>query len=249
MNIPNPHENRKVEQILVEAEDFLNQYFTFNKRASTPEHKLRFKQVKEELKTTNTINYTYDELCFAAKTAWRNASRCIGRIQWNKLHLNDFRHIKSTKEMFDAVCHHITHATNNGNLRSTITLFPQRVPFREDFRLWNGQLISFAGYLQEDGSVLGDPINVEFTKICLKLGWKKPIENRTQFDVLPLIFSGPDEQPTIYEIPEEIILRIDIHHPTSSFLEDLNLQWYALPAVSSMLFDCGGIEFPAAPFK
>ena len=25
------------------------------------------------------------ELVFAAKTAWRNASRCIGRIQWNNL--------------------------------------------------------------------------------------------------------------------------------------------------------------------
>lgn len=32
MNIPNPNENRKIEQILVEANDFINQYFTFNKR-------------------------------------------------------------------------------------------------------------------------------------------------------------------------------------------------------------------------
>lgn len=30
---------------------------------------------------------------------------------------------------------------------------------------------------------------------------------------------------------------------------DLNLRWYVLPAVSSMLFDVGGIEFPAAPFN
>lgn len=32
MNIPNPHENRTNEQILIEAEDFLNQYFSFNKK-------------------------------------------------------------------------------------------------------------------------------------------------------------------------------------------------------------------------
>lgn len=32
MGIPNLHENRNNEQILVEAEDFLNQYFTFNKK-------------------------------------------------------------------------------------------------------------------------------------------------------------------------------------------------------------------------
>lgn len=127
--------------------------------------------------------------------------------------------------MFDAVCRHIVYATNGGNLRSTITLFPQRVAFREDWRLWNSQLISFAGYPLEDGSVLGDPINVEFTTVCLKLGWKKPADTRTQFDVLPLIFSGPGEQPTVYELPEEIVLKVDIHHPTSNFLDDLNLQW------------------------
>lgn len=32
MNIPNPHENRTADQTLVEAVDFLNQYFAFNKR-------------------------------------------------------------------------------------------------------------------------------------------------------------------------------------------------------------------------
>lgn len=30
---------------------------------------------------------------------------------------------------------------------------------------------------------------------------------------------------------------------------DLGLKWYALPAVSGMLFDCGGLEFPACPFN
>lgn len=29
----------------------------------------------------------------------------------------------------------------------------------------------------------------------------------------------------------------------------MNLEWYALPAVSGMLLDVGGIEFPAAPFS
>lgn len=27
------------------------------------------------------------------------------------------------------------------------------------------------------------------------------------------------------------------------------MQWYCVPAVSDMLFDIGGIEFPAAPFN
>ena len=27
------------------------------------------------------------------------------------------------------------------------------------------------------------------------------------------------------------------------------MKWYAVPAVSSLLFDVGGLEFPAAPFN
>ena len=31
--------------------------------------------------------------------------------------------------------------------------------------------------------------------------------------------------------------------------DELGLRWYALPAVSLMLFDCGGLEFTGAPFN
>lgn len=30
---------------------------------------------------------------------------------------------------------------------------------------------------------------------------------------------------------------------------DLGLKWYSLPAVSGMMFDCGGIQFTACPFN
>lgn len=30
---------------------------------------------------------------------------------------------------------------------------------------------------------------------------------------------------------------------------ELGLRWYALPAVSGMLLEIGGLEFPAAPFN
>lgn len=51
------------------------------------------------------------------------------------------------------------------NLRSCITVFPPRVDGRDDFRLWNPQLISYAGYLQQDGSVIGDPARVVLTRV------------------------------------------------------------------------------------
>lgn len=49
--------------------------------------------------------------------------------------------------------------------RSAITIFPQRTDGKHDYRVWNSQLIRYAGYKQPDGSVLGDPANVEFTEV------------------------------------------------------------------------------------
>lgn len=39
------------------------------------------------------------------------------------------------------------------------------MPGRGDFRIWNSQLIRYAGYRQPDGSVLGDPANVDITEV------------------------------------------------------------------------------------
>ena len=49
--------------------------------------------------------------------------------------------------------------------RSTITVFPNRVKPYCDFRVWNVQLISYAGYKNSDGTILGDPSKVEFTEV------------------------------------------------------------------------------------
>lgn len=49
--------------------------------------------------------------------------------------------------------------------RSAITIFPQRTDGKHDYRVWNHQLISYAGYRMADGSVCGDPATVEFTEV------------------------------------------------------------------------------------
>ena len=33
------------------------------------------------------------------------------------------------------------------------------------------------------------------------------------------------------------------------WFEELGLKWYVLPAVASMMLDCGGLEFTCAPFN
>lgn len=37
--------------------------------------------------------------------------------------------------------------------------------------------------------------------------------------------------------------------PRLEWFAALGLRWYALPAVSNMLLEIGGLEFPAAPFS
>lgn len=67
--------------------------------------------------------------------------------------------------MFDAICQQLKYATKNGDLRSAITVFPKRQPLQSDFRVWNQHLISYAGYLQDDGTVVGDPAGLKMTEV------------------------------------------------------------------------------------
>ena len=46
-------------------------------------------------------------------------------------------------------------------------IFRERREGHKDARLWNSQLIKYAGYEQSDGSIIGDPGSVEFTKVSL----------------------------------------------------------------------------------
>uniref|UniRef100_A0A8B9ELR9 nitric-oxide synthase (NADPH) n=1 Tax=Anser cygnoides TaxID=8845 RepID=A0A8B9ELR9_ANSCY len=148
--------------------------------------------------------------------------------------------------MFNYICNHIKYATNKGNLRSAITIFPQRTDSKHDFRIWNAQLIRYAGYKQPDGSVLGDPANVELTEICIQQGWKAP---HGRFDILPLLLQANGNDPELFEIPPELVLEVPIRHPKFEWFKELGLKWYGLPAVSNMLLEIGGLEFSACPFS
>ncbi|NWQ82251.1 NOS2 protein, partial [Columbina picui] len=233
-------------ELLPQAIDFVKQYYSSFKEPKIEEHLARLETVTKEIETTGTYQLTKAELVFAAKQAWRNAPRCIGRIQWSNLQVFDARDCKTAKEMFEHLCRHIQYATNNGNIRSAITVFPQRTDGKHDFRVWNSQLVRYAGYQLPDGAVVGDPASVEFTQLCIELGWK-PKYGR--FDVVPLVLQANGQDPEIFEIPPEIVLEVPMEHPKYEWFKELDLKWYALPAVANMLLEVGGLEFTACPFN
>uniref|UniRef100_I3JWS0 Nitric oxide synthase 1 n=1 Tax=Oreochromis niloticus TaxID=8128 RepID=I3JWS0_ORENI len=209
-------------------------------------HVDRLEEVTKEIEASGTYQLKDTELIYGAKHAWRNAARCVGRIQWSKLQVFDARDCTTAHGMYNYICNHIKYATNKGNLRSAITIFPQRTDGKHDFRVWNSQLIRYAGYKQPDGRILGDPANVEFTEICMQLGWKAP---KGRFDVLPLLLQANGNDPELFEIPEDLILEVPITHPKYEWFKDLGLKWYGLPAVSNMLLEIGGLEFTGCPFS
>jgi nitric-oxide synthase len=96
--------------------------------------------------------------------------------------------------------------------------------------------------------ILGDPAEADFTDLCLKLGWIPP-KKRTPFDLLPIVISLPGKNPRLFPPPKKETLEVSIRHPDSSCLDSLHLRWVALPVVSNMRLEIGGISFPAAPFS
>ncbi|MEE6468760.1 hypothetical protein FKM82_008371 [Ascaphus truei] len=235
-----------MDEVLPLAIDFLNQYHNSLKEPQIETHLNRLETITKEIESTGTYQLTLEELTYAAKQAWRNAPRCIGRIQWSNLQMFDARNCKTTKEMFDLMCRHLKYATNGGNIRSAITIFPQRTDGKHDFRVWNSQLIRYAGFQMADGSILGDPSGVEFTELCMQLGWKPRYE---RFETVPWVLQANGQDPELFEIPPELIAEVSFEHPKYEWFKELNLKWYTVPAVANMLLEVGGIEFCACPFN
>ncbi|MDN4494661.1 nitric oxide synthase oxygenase [Ureibacillus aquaedulcis] len=193
-----------------------------------------------EIEQDQTYIPTTEELIFGARIAWRNSNRCIGRLFWNSLQVFDERQLETEDEIYQALLQHIEYATNGGKIRPTITVFKPNC-----IRIWNYQLIRYAGYETENG-IVGDPDSIQLTKVCEDLGWKG---EGTPFDVLPLVIQIGNNKPALYNIPKEYVLEVAIRHPQYEELSRLNLKWYAVPMVSNMKLSVGGIEFHAAPFN
>jgi len=228
-----------------EARAYLIQFY--REKGVPRAFELRWAEVSDELARTGTYVQTYDELSFGAKLAWRNATRCVGRLFWAGLEDRDMRHLKDPDEVLSALVEHIDLATNGGNLRSMMTVFAPASRSGEGPRGWNGPLLRDAGYSNPDGSVTGDPMNVELTEKALSLGWKGG--PRTRFDLLPLIVKMPGEEPRWMEIPRRVVREVALVHPDYPWFSSLGLKWYALPAVSEFLLDIGGVKYTAAPFN
>jgi nitric-oxide synthase len=231
-------------QLAEEARTFIQECYSFLGKPDT-EREARIQEIAREIQETGSYEHTYEELHYGVKAAWRNSNRCIGRLFWNTIHLFDARSASTEEEIRDALYRHIEYATNNGKIRPAITVFRPASNKQEQIRIWNHQIIRYAGFETAEG-VIGDPHSVPFTKACLELGWEA---KRQPYEILPLVIQIGDRTPAWFEIPKQLILEVPIKHPEYSWFEELALQWYAVPIISEMRLEVGGIHYSAAPFN
>lgn len=191
---------------------------------------------------------TYEELEFGIRRAWRNSRKCIMRSHCEELILCDVRRVTSSRGMLTELIKGVLAAFNGGNVRPTVFVFPPRNVNARGPMIWNHQVLQFAGYESEGGTVLGDPASVDVTKAAIDLGWQPP-EPRGRWDLLPIVAMAEGDYPAMIELPADLRKLVHIRHPkyTTEF-KRLDLQWGAFPALTRLGFDIGGVQYTAAPF-
>jgi len=235
--------NSEREDIIHKATAFIKEcYKELNKKEQQIEKRLQ--EIEAEVKAKGHYIHTTEELIYGAKMAWRNNNRCIGRLFWDTLHVIDKRKAATVADIKEALFEHIQYATNGGKIKPTITIFHQASE-RMNIRIFNHQLIRYAGYCTGNG-IVGDPDSLAFTKYCQELGWQG---QGTHFDVLPLVVQINGEKPQWFAIPEELVLEVPICHPEIPSFRDLRLKWYAVPIIANMRLEIGGIHYTVAPFN
>ncbi|HSA52918.1 MAG TPA: nitric oxide synthase oxygenase [Yinghuangia sp.] len=226
-----------------EAYAFLEEFHHENGLAGLEQ---RRHEVRRQLEATGTYSHTTAELTWGAKVAWRNSARCIGRLYWNSLHIRDRRHVGRADEVAAECFEHLRTTWRGGRIRPTITIFAPDTPAGRRIRIWNEQLVRYAGYEHDDGTRTGDGRNTGITAYARKLGWEGA---GTDFDILPLLIETDHEPVRWFPLPRDAVHEVRIEHPELAELDLLGLMWHAIPAISNMCLEIGGVSYGAAPFN
>jgi len=228
-------------QRTAEAEQFIRAFHTENGGGEAR----RLRETRASIARTGTYAHTSAELTWAARAAWRHSARCSGRYNWRTLRVRDLRSVSDPARVAAETVTHLREATNGGRVRSYITVFAPDAPGRPGPRILNAQAVRYAGYRRPAGGVTGDRLNVDFTDLARGLGWRG---EGGSFDVLPLVVKASGRLH-LFELPGEAVLEVPITHPDFGWFAGLELRWYAVPVITDMYLEAGGVRYPCAPFN
>lgn len=206
----------------------------------------RWRAIERDVRDHGTWEMSFEELSWSARIAWRNNTRCIGRLFWKSLVVQDCRGLRSAEEMAGACFEHLEKAYNGGGIRPMVTLFAPVAPGERGVEILNHQLARYAGYRGRDGRVVGEPESLELTEIARSLGWEG---TGGPFDLLPLMIRMPGGEVELFPLPSGCVREVELLHPELPWFGELGLRWYTVPAISNMRMQAGGLNFSAAPFS
>lgn len=164
--------SRNIEELIQQAEEFIRLcYLELDKSEAEIDH--RILAIQDEINNSGSYYHTREELAHGARMAWRHNSHCIGRLFWRSLELIDARQAETEDQVAEALFQHLKQANNEGRIRSVITVFRSGEDPARRIRIWNHQLIRYAGFPgNTEHERSGDPASDEFTKVCQHLGWQ-----------------------------------------------------------------------------
>lgn len=163
---------------------------------------------------------------WGARAAWRNSTRCIGRLYWEALRVRDLRDLKTPAQVYAALLQHLQDAFCGGHIQPVISVFGEGV------RLHNPQLIRYAD----------DPANAPLLPVLARHGWQPSGE---RFEVLPLLIEAGGETG-LFPLPPQAVQEVRIEHPDCPGIGELGLRWHALPVISDMRLELGDLRLPCA---
>lgn len=187
----------------------------------------RLGAVRAELGRTGDYRHTPAELQWAARVAWRNADRCVGRAYWQGLRVRDRREVTDPAEIAAETAEHARQSFNGGRVRPTMTVFAPAAPGTAGPRILNEQLIRYAG----------DPRCRPLRDLATGLGWHW---DGDRWAVLPLLVRGESTGPVVAPVPADAVVEVRLEHPWLPWLADLGLRWHALPIITDMRLEAGG---------
>lgn len=203
----------------------------------------RLEEVKSSIAETGSYTQSYDELQYGCRLAWRNCGQFIMRSSYSTLTVRDCREAKTADDCFKQCVKHLKDIFDGGFESPVISVFQPREDGKSaPVRIWNRELLGYAAYRRDDGSILGDSSNLDLTALCVQFGWIPP-KVKSDFDILPLLISDESrghDDPQVFAIPPEAIHEVELDHPDFDLFNKLNLRWYVQASDASMGIDIGG---------
>ena len=124
---------------LEEARKWLDQFYRETvgmSSRSSDAFNSRWAEVRKQIRDGQLDYLTREELEYGAKVAWRNSTRCVGRLAWQSLVVRDLRHLNAPEQVFAALVDHIVVSTNGGRIIPLVSVFASGSPEKPKVRIW-----------------------------------------------------------------------------------------------------------------